>query len=269
MQLRLKMKRSHVNQCGKLHANALHFAEILRSCLEYSNYSPDTLLYSAHSVTSNADNGPSFGPVSRLNLGIACRESGEQYRSALLIAMSSVALHRMLTATSTVSPSAPPLSLEQVVESLLHSRTTTGTLPLLEKELLLVQAAGGFVMRAIDAMQLEGVWNMPLLLDGTKIQAVSYYRHCFTQGIQSMLAHSILMLYYSFLQIFKNIPMDGAFKLVSFSCCHIFLIFSLNMSNTMYASQLMSEQLAWQLKHPHGSTMQLESYLKELYSTFL
>lgn len=171
MQVRLKMKRSQVNQVGKLHAKALHFAEILRSCLEYSNYSPDILLYSAPSVTvtSSEGDGPSYGPVTRLNLGLACRESGEQYRSALLIAMSSIALHRMLTTT--------PLSLAQVVDSLMHSYSA-GVYPLsdgqLEKELLLVQAAGSFVMRAIDAMQLEGVWSMPLLLDGTKIQAVSF-----------------------------------------------------------------------------------------------
>ena len=169
MQLRLKMKRASVNQCDRLHARALQFVEILQSCLEHSNYSPDTLLYSAHSLTTSDDsNGPSFGPVSRLSLGLVCRESGMHYRSALLIAMSSLALHRMITTTSS--------SLEQVIESLLQSHAAPSLLPLeglLEKELQLVQAAGSFVMRAVDAMQLEDIWNMPLLLDGMKIQEVS------------------------------------------------------------------------------------------------
>lgn len=35
------------------------------------------------------------------------------------------------------------------------------------------------------------------------------------------------------------------------------------------AVQLMSEQVEWQLKHPHGSTEQLELHLKELYSSYL
>ena len=163
------MKRNTVNLCDKLHSKALQFVDILQSCLEYSNFSLDTLLYSAHSVTSSDDNGPSFGPISRLSLGLVCRESGVHYRSALLIAMSSLALHRIITTTSS-------LTLEQVLESLLKSHSVPSLYPLeglLEGELQLVQAAGSFVMQAIDAMQLEDIWSMPMLLDGMKIQEVS------------------------------------------------------------------------------------------------
>lgn len=205
------MKRNSVSQCDKLHSKALQFVEILQSCLEYSNYSPDKLLNSAHVVTSSDENGPCFGPVSRLSLGLVCKDSGAHYRSALLIAMSSLALNRMITvSSSSLSPSPSPLSLEEVIDSLLQSQTAPSPLPsegLLEKELQLVQAAGSFVMRAVDAMNLEDIWSMPPLLDGMKMQEV-----CILQPSDSIFQRCKV---FSCIQIFKNIPPGVAFKLVS------------------------------------------------------
>ena len=174
LEIRLKAKRKDSILCQKIHSSAALLADILKSCIRHIEQGGTEQL----EVAKAGEEGESFGPVSRLRLGLAVRMIGEDYPSALLVAMSCVALSRMLPSPASPSPEA----VQQLLQSLLDGSgycpdgrsSSPGLLsPQLQREIDLTQAAGLLLLRAVAALKLSGVWNMAPPIDGDQIKQVT------------------------------------------------------------------------------------------------